>query len=176
MLDIVKAMKLSNRLQFIYENLLPGLPVWDFCCDHGYLGVEALKSERFAEIYFVDQVPHIVKDVEHVVREKFSALHSRAHFIADKGENIFEDVYGNVVIAGVGAFAIFKILSALSQTNRLQAQRLILCPQRDEEKFLPMLNELGETFAGRFSLTGATLLTERARSRTVYIFDHHEYG
>lgn len=171
MLDIVKPMKLSNRLQFIYENLLPEMPVWDFCCDHGYLGVEALKSERFTTVYFVDQVPHIVQLLESVVADKFPKFHSQAKFIAAKGESIEEDVYGNVVIAGVGAFAIIKILRALLKSNHLFATRLILCPQRDEEKFLTMLNELGEEFVDRFSLSGATLLDERDRSRTVYIFN-----
>lgn len=171
MLDIVKPMKLSNRLQFIYENLLPGVPEWDFCCDHGYLGVEALKSGRFTAVYFVDRVPHIVAALESVVKEKFAKFYSHAKFIAAKGENIEEDVYGNVVIAGVGAYAIIKILHALLASNRLCAERIVLCPQRDEEKFLMMISDLGETFVDRFSLSGATLLDERDRSRIVYVFN-----
>ena len=163
-------MKLSNRLQFIYENLVPGLSVWDFCCDHGYLGVEALKSGQFPKVHFVDQVPHIVESVEAVVAEKFPEFRSRANFFAGKGEEIADVVSGNVVIAGVGAFAIFKILRALLERELLQAERLILCPQRDEEKFVKMLEELGENFTARFSFTGATLLEERSRSRVVYIF------
>ncbi len=170
MLDIVKAMKLSSRLQFIYENLIPNLPVWDFCCDHGYLGVEALKSGRFPKVHFVDQIPHIVGSVEAVVGEKFSEFRSRAYFFAGKGEDLSEVVSGNVVIAGVGAFAIFKILRALLERGLLQAERLILCPQRDEEKFVTMLGELGEKFTARFSFSGATLLEERSRSRVVYVF------
>lgn len=176
MLNIVKAMKLSNRLQFIYENLLPGLPVWDFCCDHGYLGVEALKSGRFPKVYFVDQVPHIVSDIEKVVRAKFPEHISRAHFIAAKGESINEDVHGNIIIAGVGAFAIFKILQSLTTQNLLHAHRLILCPQRDEGKFITLLKDSGEDFAARFSLSGATLIDERGRSRTVYVFDQCSSG
>jgi tRNA (adenine22-N1)-methyltransferase len=174
LLDIVKGMKLSNRLQFIYENLLPGMPVWDFCCDHGYLGVEALKSGQFPKVFFVDQVPHIVENVESVVAEKFSEFLTRAHFIVSKGEEIEEVVQGNVVIAGVGAFAIFKILRALCDRHLLQAHRLIFCPQRDEEKFVAMLNDLGESFTARFFLFGTTLLEERFRSRTIYIFERIE--
>lgn len=170
MLDIVKAMKLSNRLQFIYENLVPGQPVWDFCCDHGYLGVEALKSGKFPKVHFVDQVPHIVASVEAVVAEKFPEFRSHANFFAGKGEDLSEVVSGNVVIAGVGAFAIFKILRALLEREFLLAERLILCPQRDEEKFVTMLAELGEKFTARFSFAGATLLEERSRSRIVYLF------
>lgn len=171
MLDIVKAMKLPNRLQFIYENLLPEKPVWDFCCDHGYLGVQALKSGLFPKVCFVDQVPHIIQNIESVVNQKFSEFRTRAHFFASPGEEVDEVVEGSVVVAGVGAFAIFKILRALEDRNLLNASRLILCPQRDEEKFLTMLRDLGEDFNARFSLSGATLLEERARSRIVYIFD-----
>jgi len=165
-------MKLSNRLQFIYENLRPGMPVWDFCCDHGYLGVEALKSGRFPQVHFVDQVPHIVENVESIVNEKFCGLRKQARFYAMRGEDIEEVVQGSVVIAGVGAFAICKILQALLRKNLLQAQRLILCPQRDEEKFLTMLSELGDGFRNRFSFTGATSLEERDRSRVVYLYDY----
>lgn len=171
MLDIVKAMKLPNRLQFIYEKLLPEMPVWDFCCDHGYLGVEALKSGLFPKVCFVDQVPHIVENVEAMVSEKFSEFRTRARFFARAGEEVDEVVEGSVVIAGVGAFAIFKILRALELQNLLQARRLILCPQRDEEKFLTMLRDLGDEFNNRFSLSSTTLLEERARSRIVYVFD-----
>lgn len=176
MLDIVKRMKLPNRLQFIYENLLPAQPVWDFCCDHGYLGVEALKSGKFPQVYFVDQVPHIVENIEALVTEKFSEFRTQAHFIASRGEEIAEVVQGSAVIAGVGAFAICKILDSLQRRNLLQASRLILCPQRDEEKFLTMLRELGDDFNTRFSFTGATLLEERSRSRIVYLFDHADTG
>ncbi|WP_413288810.1 tRNA (adenine(22)-N(1))-methyltransferase TrmK [Bdellovibrio sp. HCB337] len=162
-------MILSERLQLIYENLLPEKAVWDFCCDHGYLGVEALKSRRFSEVYFVDQVPHIIQGLEKTVREKFSEVSSQAHFKISKGEEVDCPVTGNVVIAGVGAFAIFKIIKSLFNKNFLQAERLILCPQRDEQKFMDLLSALGASFTDTYSIHQEIVCTERRRQRHIYI-------
>lgn len=172
MLDIVIAMKLSNRLQFIYDKLLPQMPVWDFCCDHGYLGVEALKSRKFPKVSFVDQVPHIVENIDSVVQKKFAELYPSAEFITANAEDLRSDVTGNVVIAGVGAHTIFKILRALWEQEHLQATRLLLCPQRDEDKFLQLLAGLGPDFAAHFLLSEQTCVTEGARRKTIFIFDH----
>lgn len=164
-------MVLSERLQFIYENLLHGQALWDFCCDHGYLGIEALKSQRFTEVCFVDRVPHIVANVETLVLEKFPKLHAQAQFIATRGEEVSVPVHGNIVIAGVGAFVICRILEGLMSQQLLHAQRVLLCPQRDEEKFLAMLQAKAGSFSNEFFLTFEKTLSERARARTIFIFD-----
>jgi len=160
---------LSGRLQFIYENLLPEKAVWDFCCDHGYLGIEALRSKKFSEVHFVDQVPHIVQAVEDLVSKKFPEVCEQAHFRISKGEDLEIPVTGTVVIAGVGAFAIFKILESLWAKGLLQAERLILCPQRDEKKFLAMLADIEGNFSIQFSGIVQHVLTERIRQRFVYV-------
>lgn len=164
-------MALSGRLQFIFENLVPGKDVWDFCCDHGYLGTEALRSGKFGEVHFVDSVPHIVHDLEKSLQAQFPGLVPRARFFACKGEELFLPVSGTAVIAGVGAFTILKILKSLWDGSCLQADRLILCPQRDEEKLLQMLKSLGEEFAHRFTMHSQYILREKKRNRFVYIFD-----
>lgn len=177
MLDIVKVIRqgnpvvLSPRLKLIYENLLPGKAVWDFCCDHGYLGIEALKSRSFSEVYFVDQVPHIVQDIETLIQRKFAEQHPQAHFKICKGEDVDQDVCGTVVIAGVGAFTIFKILQVLWQNKNLQADRLILCPQRDEQKFMELISNLGSEFSASYSLNKEWICHERKRRRHIYILD-----
>lgn len=162
-------MILSERLQFIYENLLPEKAVWDFCCDHGYLGVEALKSKKFSAVYFVDQVPHIIDNVSNVVREKFADVYSLAHFIAAKGEDVPTKVDGTVVIAGVGAFTIQKILKSLWEKNQLIAEKLILSPQRDEHKFLSLLSAVGADFSATYSLHQEFICVEKNRRRHIYI-------
>lgn len=164
-------MILSERLQFIFDNLKPGLPVWDFCCDHGYLGGQALKSGRFPEVVFVDQVPHIIANIQEVVFRKFPEHRSRARFISAKGEEITEVVQGNVIIAGVGAFVILRILKSLCDRGLLQAERLLLCPQRDQEKLLTILQESCGGFSEKFLLEKKTTLLERHRSRTVFVFE-----
>jgi tRNA (adenine22-N1)-methyltransferase len=164
-------MALTGRLQFIYENLLLQRPVWDFCCDHGYLGIEALRSEAFSEVYFVDQVPQIVSTLENLISTKFGTLRPQAHIKTSRGEDVDQAVKGNVVIAGVGAFTIFEILENLWRKKNLQADRLILCPQRDENKFLKMLSNIGSEFSASYKLSGEHVLQEKTRSRFIYILD-----
>ena len=175
MLDIVKARKgtlpmaLTGRLQFIYENLLPQKAVWDFCCDHGYLGIEALRSQNFAEVYFVDRVPTIMQALEKLVQEKFSEVSKDARFLLVDGAEVSEPVTGTMVVAGVGAVSIFLILQSLWRKNLLQAERLILAPQRDEKKFLAMLSEVSDDFLNVYSLRTEHVLQEKTRARFVYI-------
>jgi tRNA (adenine22-N1)-methyltransferase len=160
---------LTGRLQFIYEQLLPEKAVWDFCCDHGYLGIEALRSKKFSEVHFIDQVPHIVQAIEKLVSEKFSEVREQAHFRISKGEDLEIPVTGTIVIAGVGAFAICKILESLWAKGLLQPDRIVLCPQRDEKKFLLMLESFDPKFSDQYSERKQYVVRERSRERYVYV-------
>ena len=137
-------LKLSPRLQHVYDLLLPGKPVWDFCCDHGHLGLNAFESGHFPEIYFVDQVDSII----HKLRGRFEAYlpksksSAQAHFLATSGQDIETPLRGTVVITGVGAYTILEILQGVKDKGNLLAERLILGPQRDEEKLLTWLREV----------------------------------
>jgi tRNA (adenine22-N1)-methyltransferase len=125
------------RLQLIFEQLLPGLPVWDFCCDHGYLGEAAVGSRLFPEVHFVDQVPSIIERLEKRLLTKYILKNYKIKLSA--AENLQEPVFGNVIIAGVGGHTILEILQSLQQKNLLQMQRLILGPHRDEGRLLQWL-------------------------------------
>ncbi len=121
-------------MQLIYDHLIPGKPVWDFCCDHGYLGTNAYMSGHFPRVYFVDQVKHLIEKLE----QKYLAHHEESHpsqafFIPQAGEDVRNSVEGTVVIAGVGPHSILKILKGLSENQSLKAERLILCSQGGEE-------------------------------------------
>ncbi len=137
-------LKLSPRLQHIYALLLPGKPVWDFCCDHGHLGLNAVESGHFPEVYFVDQVDSIIERL----RGRFEAYlpksksTAQAHFLASSGQDIETPLRGTVVIAGVGAYTILEILQGVKSKGNLQADRLILGPQRDEEKLRQWMSEI----------------------------------
>lgn len=158
-------------MQTIFDHLLPGKPVWDFCCDHGYMGLNAYESGLFPEVYFVDQVPHIMAQLE----QRFQAEYyrpegtSKAHFLSHAGEDVAQELCGSVVIAGVGAYTIFKIIQGLTEKELLKADRLILGPQRDEEKLLKLLHELPHF---HYSMPSQELsLLERGRVRKLLIFD-----
>jgi tRNA (adenine22-N1)-methyltransferase len=164
-------MALKGRLQFIFEQLLAHQPVWDFCCDHGYLGIEALRSGNFPEVHFVDQVPQIIENLENLISTKFANIQKYAHLKISAGENIGQRVQGNVVIAGVGAMTIFEILRGLCVNKNLCAARIILCPQRDEKKFLKIISDIGLEFSSHYEFKRQFVCQEKNRSRYVFIFE-----
>ncbi|MGZ3768309.1 MAG: SAM-dependent methyltransferase [Bdellovibrio sp.] len=164
-------LRLSRRMQLIFDLLLPDKPVWDFCCDHGYMGLNAYESGRFSEIFFVDKVPHIIEQLRsRFLKEYFTVEHkTKTYFLADPGEEILRPLYGTMIVAGVGAHTIYKIVESLHQKNILHADRLILGPQKDEEKLQKMLMRLSE-----FNYKTSEKLVEvveRGRSRRLLIFD-----
>jgi len=162
--------KLSRRMQLIFDHLIPGEPVWDFCCDHGYMGLNAYESGLFPEVYFVDQVEHIIASLRaRFEREYFRAEGAQAHFFPTPGGDVPVPLKGSVVVAGVGAHTIFSILKKLHGRGFLHASRLILCPQRDHEKlreFLAAENDFG--YRGSLTLRE---VEERGRKRKLLIFD-----
>ena len=132
--------RLSERLQIVFQNLNPKHDVWDFCCDHGYLGGAAYKSQNFSNIYFVDQVDSIIEKLKirfhkFVFNENNS---SQVCFLCQSAESIAQKIMGTVCVTGVGGLTIYRILSELSQNKNLKAQRLILGPHRDDEKLLKL--------------------------------------
>lgn len=158
-------------MQLIYDHLLPGKPVWDFCCDHGYLGLNAYESGLFSEVHFVDQVPHIVENLQRRFESEYrqDGNATGAVFHAHSGEDVRTMLSGTVVIAGVGAHTIAQILGPLGQKGLLNADRLILGPQRDEEKLLVLLQN--EPFLSNFCQPQWLSLEERGRNRKLLIFD-----
>ena len=149
-----------------------GMPVWDFCCDHGYMGLMAYHSGAFPEIHFVDQVPHIIAKLE----ENFRTKHQReekphvVNFWAESGENIPQMLTGTAIIAGVGAHTVIKILRGIYANDRLNAQRLILVPQKKEELLECTLREWND-FQLRYRFVSSTDVVEGHRSRKLLIYD-----
>lgn len=164
-------MYLSIRLQLVYDHLLADEDVWDFCCDHGYLGGAAYKSKNFKDVYFVDPVPSIMDNLKNRFQTfVFSADNkSNAHFLVQKGETVTQVVKGNVCIVGVGGLMICDILKSLAENNLLQAKRLILGPHRDSEKLVEMI-EKNDLFK-KYKLIKKKDVMENGRKRDFFIFD-----
>lgn len=158
-------------MQLIYDHLIPGKPVWDFCCDHGYMGLNAYESGDFPSVHFVDQVSHIIEQL----KERFEKDHQNeesataAFFLPHAGEDLQIFVEGSVVIAGVGAFTIEKIIKSLSTRGFLKAERLILCPQGGAEKLLQGLQGISG-FDYQVSNEDCKI-EERGRIRKLLILD-----
>lgn len=153
---------LSTRLKAIFEQLISEKPVWDFCCDHGFLGNAAIEA-NFPEVHFVDKVPHILQQLK--MKNQKIQNKVQVHYHISAGEMIRESVEGNVIIAGVGPAVISRILDGLIDSNNLQATRLILGPQRDPEK----LEEWILSKSWPYALSSVLTVKERGRERKLFI-------
>lgn len=163
------APKVSKRMKIFVAKALDSEAFWDFCCDHGYIGIHALKVERFKEVHFVDQVPHIIHRLQklftqsHKVKEEY-----RYFFHITEGENLGVVVDGNCLIAGVGGTTIKVILENLKSNDLLQAKRLLLSPHLDEHILIPFMQEkLGTSYQFKEKI----LIPEGSRNRPLYIYD-----
>jgi tRNA (adenine22-N1)-methyltransferase len=157
-------------MQHIFDRLLPGQPVWDLCCDHGYLGLQAYRSGLFTQVFLVDKVPEIISELEHRFYSNYlkDGQSAQVKFIALPGEDLVDEIQGNLVIAGVGAHTILKILMNLRKKGLLSAKQVILLPQR-QEQWLEDIISASETF-GDYNLFEKHELLERGRLRKVLIF------
>ena len=158
-------MKLSSRLLQIYQELKPGLPVSDLCCDHGYLGMHAYESEQFPEIIFVDQVPFAMNLLEKNFHQyvKNEENKTTVKFITSDAGKVQMPLTGNVVIAGVGGLNMMQMLEGLHQSHHLKPSRLILSPHRNQE-----LYQKPELFGLPFS--HSKTIEEAGKSYPVFVF------
>lgn len=165
--------KLTPRMQLIYDHLIPGEPVWDLCCDHGYMGLNAYESGLFPEVSFVDQVAPIVQRLEQRFKQYY--LNSKSsvtvRFFSLPGEELPTEIKGTLVIAGVGAHTIFKIVQALHGRSFLQASKMIFVPQKDDEKLLELLQ--AEENMGYRYCNEHYMVLERGRVRKLLIFSRN---
>lgn len=119
-------MPLSLRLQTLLDRCHSDLPLWDLCCDHGLLGLQALNSGRFTEVIFNDIVPHVLEPLRRQVGDD-------ARVICAPAEDIPEQLTGNLVLAGIGGERILKILLAHFGRGTLRAKHIVTCPEKDAE-------------------------------------------
>ncbi|MNJ92611.1 hypothetical protein D3C87_102840 [compost metagenome] len=163
-------LKLSPRLELIYSHLLPGVPVWDFCCDHGYIGLKAYESGLFPEIHLIDRVPHLIAAAqqrfeEHVIEKEEVEI----HFHALAGEDLLLKVTGNVIVAGVGALTTLEILEGLLKRGHLCGERLLFVPQKDVEQLEEALMQW-DNFMEHYTLEDTVMFREKQRLRKLLIF------
>jgi tRNA (adenine22-N1)-methyltransferase len=161
----------SRRLNIVLENLNPRQDVWDFCCDHGYLGTEAYQSQKFCDIYFVDQVESIISKLK-ARFQMFAYLensNSKAFFMCEPAQSLKQPVTGTVCITGVGGLMIYEILKQLGQAKFLHADRIILGPHRDNEKLIKLIE--ADPYLKPYQLQNKIQTIEKDRTRWIYIYD-----
>lgn len=134
-------LKISPRMELFISLALPGMPFWDICCDHGHAGIGAAKSGNFTEIHLVDQLTHVMKNLEDFVDQLAPEYRSCSYFFyAVSAQQIERTVQGNCLIAGVGGLTMRNILGGLHMAGNLKAKRLILCPHTDEAELVAFLD------------------------------------
>lgn len=154
-------------MQLIFEQLLPGEPVWDLCCDHGKLGLQALRSGQFPRVSFVDSASHLVEKI----RDRLPAeVAAKGGFFGVPAEKLPEPLSGTVVATGVGAHTLMGILRGQKLEGGAVPRRFVLGPQRDEEKLKSWLAE-DPVFSRRYGLKCQVSVRERGRDRQVLIYD-----
>lgn len=163
-------LKKFPRLEFALSQLLSGMDVWDICCDHGYLGGAAYKSNNFKNIYFVDPVPSIMEKLKLKFNKFVFQPNStyQAFFLQLKAQDLKQRIEGNFCVLGVGGELIFEILESLLRKQTFFAQRLILCPHKDEDW---LIKQLQEHFSLVYKITFLTKVTEKNRERVFIILD-----
>ena len=145
-------------------------PFWDLCCDHGYVGIGALESGRFSEVNFVDQVSHIIERLEILLNQHFLGTKvDQYHCYAIDAMKIEKELFGTILIAGVGGLTISNILEQLFESKKLKAKRLILSPHTDELYLRNYLHSIG--FQLRSNKQQKIEFVEGNKTRSIYIID-----
>lgn len=162
--------KLTSRMKTFIDHSIKDEPLWDICCDHGYVGIKALETSAFSEVHFVDQVPHIMERLETLIKQYWRIKPHHKYFLhLMSGENIENDIHGTMLVAGVGGLTIKTIVSTLIKNERLFARRLLLSPHTDEKVLIAYLED--EIFLSKYVVIEKILMPEGKRSRPLYVID-----
>lgn len=162
--------KISKRMQQFIECALPDMPFWDICCDHGQAGIGAAKSGRFTEVHLVDQLPHVMRNLETSVYKLPPEYRMVPYyFYATAGQNIGRNILGNCLIAGVGGLTTRIILKGLMDEGKLKAKRLILCPHTDETELVSFLSS--QEFLEMYELIDRRMIAVGKKMKPLFILN-----
>jgi tRNA (adenine22-N1)-methyltransferase len=164
-----KLPKLTPRLKAAYEMCIPGHDVWDICCDHGYLGLNALYRIESPNVYLVDKSNHVVERLEMDLNDVEPSL----KVVAKSGQELkVEDLSGTAVIMGVGSQTIIDILSAWIEQKSISEwnlQRLVLSSHTKPERLEDFLNKHD------LKVTSKVSIKENRRLREIWRIDFKGY-
>jgi len=153
---------LGPRLNAIYDLLSNAQKhnfytrIWDCCCDHGYLGIKILHENLCDKLIFVDQVAHIMQQLEAKLSpfkyEKYELI------TGDAAELNFDpDISHLVILAGVGGERTVQILSAIENNNPDIELDYIFCPSTSQGALREYL------VSEKYALLQETLVYENKR-------------
>ena len=129
--------KLSKRLQKIADYINKEDKVVDIGCDHGYLDIY-LKSIGIKDILATDEKMNALQQAIN----NFKLYNVDINYVVSDGiKNIDIDNYDTLVIAGMGAYTIIKILQDINKFNNIK--KLIIQSNNHLELIREFLNKNG---------------------------------
>lgn len=102
--------KLSTRLEHILSMIPEGKSLWDICCDHGELAVEAGKRKITSDIHCVDQVKGIIKKLDQKIKDSDIPGVNFKTYCEDATKIPRSFSNSIIVIAGVGETTAISII------------------------------------------------------------------
>jgi tRNA (adenine22-N1)-methyltransferase len=162
--------KTTSRIHMLLEPSLVGSPIWDICCDHGQLGIEALKRGQYGQVHFVDRVTSITEKLEKKLLylvEKGLSSHFAIHCL--EAQKLACSIEGTCIIAGVGGKTITTILRAWLEADLLKARRLVLSAHSDEVLMLSYFEV--ENFKKDYRIVDKKEVSDRLKIRSIYVLD-----
>lgn len=154
-----KIMDLSRRLQCIADEVLPGSAVADIGTDHGYVPIYLYLKGKIRKGIAMDigegPLARAKKNIQ--MYEASSVIETRRSNGLEKLEIGEVDT---IIIAGMGGLLIQQILEGKTGVLRT-VQRLILQPQRDQEKIRRLLHKQG------FKISNEQMINEEGHYYTI---------
>jgi len=154
--------KLGPRLNSIYDLIVqaqqekPYQYIWDCCCDHGYLGIKILANELCVKVVFVDQLPHLIEQLN----KKIAPFDIGRHELitADAGDLTFNaNVHHLVILAGVGGDSSVDIVQRIKKNHPTELIDFIFCPSSSKQTLRKYLAK------NKFSLLDEKLVYDNKR-------------
>lgn len=148
---------LRPRLLRVLSYVRDGDVLWDIGCDHGYLGMRALLDKNLSKLICVDQSPRVIENlkkrmalenlppqVRQDVLQRIPDYEDKdiRHICADAASLKPEPISGTVVIAGMGAKAIIRILNEFVCKNWRPHTQLLLIPNAERQRLREALQEM----------------------------------
>jgi tRNA (adenine22-N1)-methyltransferase len=155
---------LRPRLTRVLSYVRSDEMLWDIGCDHGYLGMRALMEKNLTGLVCIDRSPAAINKLKHKMALENLAPAVRDHVLrrlpdyerknirlvcADAATLPAEPVCGTVVLAGMGARSILRILNGFVFPNWLPQTQLVMLPNTERpllektfiEKKIPLSEE-----------------------------------
>jgi tRNA A22 N-methylase len=157
--------QLSRRLSALLAAVRPREPIWDIGCDHARLGYYAVADGVASEAFLIDKSPAVIKalrtlvdaHVDDALRQRLTIVHADAAQLPPRA------LTGTVVIAGMGAWAMERILDRFVLPNATPPLRLVLQPAVQPERIRAWLDR------SAFTLLEEQIVVDKQREHSLLI-------